>query len=41
MRLADTVVAFWSVMQEVVGSSPFTVMTNVFVTELAVFSENS
>ena len=35
--LASTVVASWSLTQEVPGSNPFTVMTNIFVTE---FSEN-
>ena len=35
--LAGTVVVFWSLTQEVAGSSPFSVMTNIFVTE---FSEN-
>ena len=40
MCLAGTVVAFWSLTQKVAGSSPFTVMTNVFVTEFAKFSEN-
>ena len=40
MCLAGAVVAFWSLMQEVTGSSPFAVMTNIFVTEFAEFSEN-
>ena len=31
--LTGAVVASWSLMQEVAGSSPFTVMTNIFVTE--------
>ena len=31
MYLAGAVVASWSVRQEVAGSSPFTVMTNIFV----------
>ena len=35
--LAGTVVVSWSLTQEVAGSNPFTVMTNIFVTE---FSEN-
>ena len=39
MCLADTVVASWSLTQELVGSSPFTTMTNIFVTEFAEFSE--
>ena len=38
--LAGAVVASWSLMQEVEGSNPFTVMTNIFVTEFAKFSEN-
>ena len=33
--LAGDVVASWSLTQEVAGSSPFTVMTNIFVTEFA------
>ena len=33
MCLAGTVVASWSLTQEVAGSSPFTVLTNIFVTE--------
>ena len=37
MCLAGAVVTSWSLMQEVAGSNPFTVMTNIFVTE---FSEN-
>ena len=37
MCLAGTVVASWSLMQEMAGSSPFTVMTNIFFSE---FSEN-
>ena len=40
MFLAGTVVASWSLMQEVVGLSPFTVITNIFVTEFAEFNEN-
>ena len=40
MCLAGTVVASWSLTQEVAGSSPFTVMTNIFVTEFREFSEN-
>ena len=38
--LAGTVVASWSLTQEVVDLSPFTVMTNIFVAEFAEFSEN-
>ena len=33
MCLAGTVVTFWSLTQVVAGSSPFTVMTNIFVTD--------
>ena len=40
MRLAGTVVAYWSLTQEVAGSNPFTVMTNIFATGFAEFSEN-
>ena len=36
MCLAGSVVASWSITQEVAGLSPFTVMTNIFVTEFAV-----
>ena len=40
--LAGTVVASWSFTQEVAGLSPFTVMTNVFVTEFSeTFRKNS
>ena len=42
MCLAGAVVASWSLTQEVAGSSPFTVMTNIFVTEFSeTFSKNS
>ena len=37
MCLAGAVVVSWYLIQEVEGSSPFTVMTNIFVTD---FSEN-
>ena len=40
MCLVGTVAASWSLAQEVAGSSPFTVMTNISVTELSEFSEN-
>ena len=40
MCLAGAVVASWSLTQVVAGSSPFTVMTNIFVTKFAEFSEN-
>ena len=39
MCLAGPVVS-WSLTQEVVGSNPFAVMTNIFVTEFSKFSEN-
>ena len=39
MCLADAVVSSWSLTQEVVGSSPFTVLTSILVTKLAEFSE--
>ena len=37
--LSGTMVASWSLIQEVAGLSPFTVMTNIFVTESAEFRE--
>ena len=40
MCLASTVVTSWSLIQEVAGSSPLTVITNIFVTEFSEFSEN-
>ena len=40
MCLAGTVVEFWSLTQEVAGLSPFTPITNIFVTEFSKFSEN-
>ena len=40
MYLAGAVEASWFLTQEVAGVNPFTVMTNIFVTELAEFSEN-
>ena len=39
MCLLGAVVAFWSLTREVVGSSPFTVMTNIFVSKVTEFSE--
>ena len=39
MCLAGTVAASWFLTQEVAGSSPFTVMTNIFVSEFSEFSE--
>ena len=40
MCLAGAVVASWSVTQEVADSSPFNVMTNIFVTKFPKFNEN-
>ena len=40
MCLADTVVASCSSTQEMAGSSPFTGITNNFVTEFSEFREN-
>ena len=40
MCLAGAVVTSWFLTREVAGLSPFTVMTNVFVTEFAELSEN-
>ena len=40
MCLVGDMVASWSLTQEVVGYSPFTVMTNLFITEFAEFIEN-
>ena len=40
MCLVDAVVASWSLTQDVAGSSPFTVLTNIFVTEFTEFNEN-
>ena len=37
--LAGAVIACWSLTQEMASSSPFTVMTNIFVTEFAEFTE--
>ena len=39
MCLAGAVVAIWIQMQEIKASSSFTVITNIFVTECADFSE--
>ena len=38
--LTGTVVASWSITQETAGLNPFTVMTNIFVTEFSEFNEN-
>ena len=35
MCLAGDVIAYWSLTEEVAGSSHFTAMTNIFVTEFA------
>ena len=40
MCVTGAVVASWSLTQEVTDSSPFTVMTNIFVTEFSEFIEN-
>ena len=40
MCLAGAVRASWSLTQEVAGSNPFTVMTNIFITEFSKFKEN-
>ena len=34
VRLAGTMIVSWSTTKEVVGSSPFTIMRNIFVAEL-------
>ena len=39
MCLVGTMVASWSLTQEGAGLSPFTVMTNIFVTEFSEFIE--
>ena len=42
MCLAGAVVSSWSLVQEVIGSSLITVMTNIFVTEFSeTFRKNS
>ena len=41
MCLAGTVITSWALTQKVTGSSPFTVMKNIFVTEFSEFSEFS
>ena len=41
MCLAGAVVASLSLTQEVAGSSAFTVMTNILVTEFSEISENT
>ena len=40
VSLAEAVVASWFLTQEVAVSSPFTVMTNIYVTEFSEFSED-
>ena len=35
-----SVLAFWSLTQELTGSNPITVMTNILVTEFSKFKEN-
>ena len=39
MCLAGTVVASWPLTQQVEGTNPFTVMTNISVTEFSEFTE--
>ena len=41
LSLAGIVVASGSLTQEMAGSSPLTVMTNIFVTKFKIFRENS
>ena len=40
MGLAGTVLAFWSLTEEVAGLNPFAAMSNILVTEFSEFSEN-
>ena len=40
MYLVGAVSASWSFKQEVAGSNPFTVMTNILITEFSKFKEN-
>ena len=40
MCLAGTAVTSWSLTQEMTGSKPLTVMTNILVTEVSEFNEN-
>ena len=40
MCLAHTVVASWSLTQDMEGSNPFTVIINILVTEFSEFNEN-
>ena len=40
MCLAGPVVASWSLTQDVAGLNPFTVMTNILITEFTEFNEN-
>ena len=40
MCLVGAMIAYFSLSQEVAGLSPFTVMTNLFVTQFSEFSEN-
>ena len=39
MCFAGILEAFWFFTQEVAGSNPFSVMTNIFITEFSDFSE--
>ena len=40
MCLADAVIASWSVTQEVAGSNPVNVLSNLSVTEFSEFNEH-
>ena len=40
MCLAGAMVPSWSFTQEIANLNPFTVLTNIFVTEFSEFSEN-
>ena len=40
MCLAGTLIASWSLTQQVASLSPYTVMINIFVTEFSEFCEN-
>ena len=40
MRYPYTEVASWSLTEEVAGSNPFIVITNILVTEFSKFNEN-
>ena len=40
MCLASTVVSSWPLTQDVAGSNPITVVTNILVTEFSEFNKN-